>query len=374
MLKHNAKNERIKRLYLTFLREAKQQSEPTLDAVAASLAKFETYTRFRDFKSFHHQQAVAFKRQLSQEKSLTTGKPLSKATQYSTLSNLKRFFQWLASQPGYKSSIQYQDAEYFNLSEKDSRVATARRQSPSPTLDQIKHAISHMPTSTDMERRDRALMAFILLTGARDSAAASFRLKHIDLEAGCVHQDAREVKTKFSKTFTTFFFPVGDEIREIVAGWISYLQQELLWGPDDPLFPKTKIEVGESRRFEAVGLERSHWSNATPIRKAFRQAFEAVDLPYFNPHSFRSTLSTLGERLCKTPEEFKGWSQNLGHEGVLTTFYSYGTVATSRQAEILRTLAQTAESGPEREIASTLEKLLRQIQDPTVKEALRGVQ
>jgi len=32
------------------------------------------------------------------------------------------------------------------------------------------------------------------------------------------------VKTKFSKTFTTYFFPVGDEIREIVADWVTYLE------------------------------------------------------------------------------------------------------------------------------------------------------
>src|ERR1022692_3763953 len=45
---------------------------------------------------------------------------------------------------------------------------------------------------------------------ARDSAIASMKLKHVDLVANRVDQDAREVKTKFSKTFSTFFFPVGD--------------------------------------------------------------------------------------------------------------------------------------------------------------------
>lgn len=50
-----------------------------------------------------------------------------------------------------------------------------------------------------------------------DSAIASMKLKHINLAAGCVEQDAREVQTKFSKTFTTYFFLVGDEIRQIMA-------------------------------------------------------------------------------------------------------------------------------------------------------------
>ena len=82
----------------------------------------------------------------------------------------------------------------------------------------MKHVILTMPTQTEIERRNRALVAFALLTGARDSAIASMKLKHVDLIEGCVHQDAREVKTKFSKTFTTYYFPVGEEVRQIVDG------------------------------------------------------------------------------------------------------------------------------------------------------------
>ena len=56
------------------------------------------------------------------------------------------------------------------------------------------------------------------------------KLKHVDLIANRVDQDAREVKTKFSKTFNTFFFPVGDEIRTIVAEWVSYLREDKAMG------------------------------------------------------------------------------------------------------------------------------------------------
>lgn len=189
-----------------------------------------------------------------------------------------------------------------------------------------------------MWRRNRALVAFTLLTGARDSAIASMKLKHIDLIENCVHQDARKVKTKFSKTFTTFFLPVGEESREIVAEWVRYLREVKLWGNDDPLFPATRIALGTTRQFEAAGLERSHWSTATPIRAIFREAFERAGLPYFHPHSLRKTLARLGEQVCQSPEEFKAWSQNLGHEKVLTAFTSYGLVACDRQGEILRGL------------------------------------
>src|SRR6476469_6872498 len=95
------------------------------------------------------------------------------------------------------------------------------------------------------------------------------------------------------------------------------------------------------RRRSAVrsgGLDRKHWSTAGPIRKIFREAFALSRLPYFNPHSFRKTLALLGGKLCRSPEEYKAWSQSFGHEHVLTTFCSYGDVTGYRQLEIMRSL------------------------------------
>ena len=125
MRKHNAENERVKRKYVVFQRDARGQSEATIDSIAKSLARFEEYTNWRDFKRFHFEQAVGFKRQLNAMANLRTGKPLSKSTVNSTLNQIKRFFQWLSQQSGYKSRIEYSDAEYFNLTEKDARAAAA---------------------------------------------------------------------------------------------------------------------------------------------------------------------------------------------------------------------------------------------------------
>src|ERR1035437_1255086 len=370
MTKHNAGNERIKRKYFAYVKEAKRHSGPTVDASAKALNRFEVYTRHRDFKTFHVDQAVAFKKHLAEQKGQQSGEKLSKATLYATLTQLKRFFQWLAWQPGYKSRFQYSDADYFNLSDKDTRIATAQREQKVPTLEQIKHVINTMPASTDIELRNRALIAFTLLTGARDSAIASMKPKHVDLIANSVNQDAREVQTKFSKTFKTFFFPVGDEIRGIVAEWVSYLRQDKLWGNDDPLFPATRIALGATRQFEVSGLDRNHWSSTTPIRTIFREAFVRAGLPYFNPHSFRNTLVRLGQDVCKTPEEFKAWSQNLGHEQVLTTFLSYGEVGCDRQGQIIRGLA-TPQKAVQTDADQIAEAVFRRFQDSGVDSSAR---
>ncbi len=345
MLKHNPGNERIKRIYFIYLKEAKRQSEQSVDAVAKALARFEEYTHFKGFKAFHHQQAIAFKNHLAKQKGQRSGELLSKATLHSTLSALQRFFFWLAGQPGYKSQFTYSDADFFNISGNDVRIATAQREQRSPTMEQVKHVIATMPRATEIERRNRALLAFTLLTGARVSAMASMKLQHIDLAQDCVHQDARQVKTKFRKTFTTFFLPVGDEVREIVEEWVQYLQKEKLWGNDDPLFPATRVIVGAAQQFESAGLDRKHWRGTSAICKIFREAFEGAGLKYYHPHSFRHTLVRLGETTCKTPEEFMAWAQNIGHDGVLTAFFSYGEVACQRQGEIIRGLATPQQAG-----------------------------
>lgn len=105
MAKHNAANERIKREYLHYLREAKRRNEASLDAVAKALARFEESTGWKDFAKFHREQAVAFKRKLDDALAVRTGERLSRATIHSTLSALRQFFLWLAGQPGCRAAI-----------------------------------------------------------------------------------------------------------------------------------------------------------------------------------------------------------------------------------------------------------------------------
>jgi len=68
MTGYNAANERMKRQYFAYLAEAQGHSEPSIDAVAKAIARFEAYTRYKDFKTFHIEQAKAFKRDLADQR------------------------------------------------------------------------------------------------------------------------------------------------------------------------------------------------------------------------------------------------------------------------------------------------------------------
>jgi integrase len=362
MTKRNAENERIKRRYLVYLKDAKGRDTASIDAAASAIERFEDYGKRRDFRSFHIEQARGFKAQLTAATNARTGKPLSASTIHATLAALKAFIVWLADQPNYASRIKYADAEYFNPSDNLSRIATARRFKSCPTLAQVRLMISAMPNKRDIDHRNRALIAFAILSGARDRAVISFRLKHIDIERGLIEQDSREVWTKRAKTFTTWFFPVGEDIRRIVIDWVEFLRKEKGFGPEDPLFPKTRVATGENYEFRAVTLDNAPWANANPVREVFREACTRAGLPYFNPHLVRDTLVQLAYELKLDAEAFKAWSQNLGHENCLTTFSSYGTLTPSRQAEIIRRLGErtsaasvTANAAMLRQLADRME-------------------
>ena len=206
MRKFNAANERVKRRYVDYLREAKGQDEATVDKTRAALVKFEESTKFRPFKSFHIDQARQFKDALGRTKN-SKGKPLALTTIDATLRLVKGFFHWLAGQQGFKKVLSYADVEYFNNNRKDARAAHTQRSVNFPSKQAYYHAFQAMPNLTEIEQRDKAILAFLILTGARVGVVSSLRLKHINLVDGFVNQDGREVRTKAGKTCLLYTSP-----------------------------------------------------------------------------------------------------------------------------------------------------------------------
>lgn len=336
--KVNEENERIKRAYFSYLREAKRADMTTVDKAADAILRFEKSTGYKSFKRFNRDQVAVFKSKLNTEKSAATGMPLSKATISSILRANKAYVTWLAGEPGYKSRIKYSDADYFNQNAKDARVAHAQRPKSYPTLAQCRHAFDQMPETTQIEKRNKAVFAFLMITAARDGAIASLRLHRIDLVEGCVYQDARDVNTKGSKTFTTYFMPVDLVYRECFEGWVRYLREDLLFGHDDALFPPPEMGRKDGV-FAVVGLSRKTYANAGPIREAIKVAFTRAGLQPFAPHSFRNTIVAWGEKTYLSREAFKAFSQNIGHSHVVTTVSAYMHVPEERRAELIREAA-----------------------------------
>jgi len=109
--KRQPENEKAKRNYLQFLRDAKGRDETSIDQVVKAIERFDDYNRRRDFGKFHIQQARGFKAHLTAQRNIRTGEPLSASTVVSTLGMLKAFFIWLSGEAGYPR-VKQADAEY----------------------------------------------------------------------------------------------------------------------------------------------------------------------------------------------------------------------------------------------------------------------
>jgi len=160
---------------------------------------------------------------------------------------VKGFFQWLAWQQGFKKVLSHGDAEYFNNNGKDARAAHTKLARPFPSIKAAYHAFQAMSEATELQHWDKAIFAFLLLTEARVSAAATLKIKHTNLADATVFQNGREVDTKNSKVFTTTFFPVDSSYLECFTSWVNHLTANRLFGAEDALFPKPWRELMDGK-------------------------------------------------------------------------------------------------------------------------------
>ena len=332
-MKLNPKNERTKRAYRIFLKEADGKAETTIEQIMKAIERYEAFTSKVDFATFDQRKAVRFKDQMAAQE-------LAKATILSTVKALKRFFGWLSHQSGYRSRIRRTDIEYLNLADRDIRAAKAPADRPFPSLDQVCKAFAGMPAKTAIDQRNRAVFALLGLTGIRDGALITLKLKHFNVSEMRILQNPNEVATKNAKRIDTFLIDLAPGLKDTLIKWKRHLVEAELFASSDPLFPKTMIGHDQNACFVADGFIREHWASAQSVRDIVKSAFEAVGLPYFQPHTFRHMLVEQAYRHCRTPEQFKAWSQNFGHEDVLTTLRSYGKIDLQRQRQILQGIGQ----------------------------------
>jgi integrase len=365
----NADNVRLVRRYLKRLRDVEGLCEKSIDNAARIIAEFEAFTGGRGFKCFRGEDAKRFEKKLFEKGGRRAAELSSRSTVHTKLQTMRKFFRWVREQPGYKR-ISVDDVAHFGLSLRDARIATARREQPTPSLAQVLRVLRAMPAGTDIEKRDRALMACMAMTGIRVGAVISLRLRHIRADRLGIDQDARDMNVKFAKSFTSIFFPIAPDVLAMLTDYVDYVRDELGWSPDHPLFPRKRQDGGS---FAVDGLDDVAWKTAGPVWDLFRASFAAAGVPYYTPHSLRRTLTLAVLRVAQDPEMIKILSQNLGHEGILVTLASYGHVPLQRQAERIGALELTPDDRSEAEALADLQralavpaiaKLIKKIQDP----------
>ena len=129
-----------------------------------------------------------FKEALAETTS-ASGKPLSVSTKSTHMRHVRQFFRWLADKPGYKSRIGWSDANYHRLSRTEERVASEHRDPVYPLPEHALKSFRVMPADSELQRRDKAMFAFFMMTGARVKATSTLKLKRIaSRKCGAMHE------------------------------------------------------------------------------------------------------------------------------------------------------------------------------------------
>ncbi|MDZ4724429.1 MAG: site-specific integrase [candidate division Zixibacteria bacterium] len=334
-MKPNYENEKLKRRYRTHLVGAQGMSAGTVLTVIRALKHYEQLFEGEDYSYFNQRRAMDVKKHL--EKQAWETKSLSGNTAYHTLRILKRFFSWLAEQPGFKKKISLDAVSYLSLDLRKTQEVLNPVDRPFPSLEYVLKLVHSIIGDTEIARRDRAIIAFLLLSGMRFSALISLPMGCFDPHSLRIDQDPRRgVKTKFGKAIPSKLMVFDERMLLPILDWYRYLLSERLFPNTAPLFPKTLIEQAENvLSFAQVGVSDQFWKSGSGLREILQKRSQEAGLDYFNPHSFRHAAVHLAMERCQTPEEFKAVSQNLGHSKPMTTLMNYGTLPNDRMRTVL---------------------------------------
>ena len=328
-------NVRAKRRFLTWLKEAEGHCDSTVLNVEKSINLYEEFTKGANFKAFNPDKAKAFKDWLIKRQ--FRGKLIAITTYYSYVKNLRKFFLWLSGQTGYKNKIRPDMVGYLKVTDKEERIATQATIRNYPPIEYVIKLANSILGDSEIDKRDRALIAFTLLSGMRDKAIVTLPLMCFDEVAFKIDQNPRQgVDTKYSKYIPSNIYKFDDKLLGYVTEWVKYLKSKS-FGSQAPLFPRSKKEQGrDNLSFEkSLKVEPIFWQSAGRMREIFKTRAKEAGLPYYAPHTFRHLAVNLALKHCKTGEEIKAVSQNFGHEHVATTLSSYGNYTPDRLSEII---------------------------------------
>jgi integrase len=318
---------------------ARRHDAKTVDAHLISIRDFERYVSGRSFADIKDRHADGWRAALiGKTKVMGSEGGLSRSTVRHRASHLRAFFGWLAKQNGFKHLASV--SGYFALPR--GLVATKDHLGPRayPTLAEAIRMVDGLPQSRLINRRDRAILVIDFMSGLRESALISLRVRHVVVLRKQVFHDGEALRAKNGKSFVVDCFPRTEAFQAVFCAWHDEVRA-LGLRADDALFPDSlvlsRLLAMTTADCPAIPPMRS----ASTVDAIFRRASANVGQCY-TPHSARHMLANLGDQLCRTSERRKAWSLNLGHESEAITWQHYGRISAERKAKIFADFANSA--------------------------------
>jgi integrase len=314
----------------------------TIDAHLRSIRVFEEFHKGKLFEKLTPSDVAQFRDHLKTLASADDETRLNISTIKHRASHLKLFFEWLLKQPNAKK-LNKALPIHLNLPKKFHPNDNERDETWSvPTIGQVTETLEELPTTTLLQRRNRAMIAVAFLGALRVGTTTTLMVKHLDIANQQIIQSGVESDTKNGKSLIINWFPVPPLFSTVAREWLSELKV-LGFREDDPLFPSnTDLKKPPKDGHSRVDPMKT----ISAIETAFKTACMLIGQK-FNPHMAKQCIGQMKYDLCKDARERKAWSLNMGHKSEAVTDFYYGDVPANDRRAIFRDFLNIRPNTPE---------------------------
>lgn len=320
--KASNQNQKLTFDYCLYLKNALGRKNATIKKFEYAISLWLKFTKNKDFKLCANQKIYLDFKEALREGSIN-GKDISPGSISQILYNLKNFMTWLSQKQGYKSVVKISDIEYLNPSQEEKHYKEWANNVDYPTKEQVEFLCKSIKIENDIDLRDRALIAFMLLSAIRIDALVSLKILSYRQKDKMIDQNPKDkIRVKFSKRITTYLFKFDDTLFKYFDDYYSFLINKG-HSKKSALFPKAKINMNGSSFCKSTSLSEEHLS-ASRVREIIRERCKEANLQYFIPHSFRHAAIAQAFENCSDAQEIKAISQNVGHSSITHVMNIYG--------------------------------------------------
>ena len=264
-----------------------------------------------------------------------------------TLATARLFFTWLSdNEAGYKHIKQA-----WIKTIKVKRLSDTPKNREYVTLEEILLIASRSVHSVQ-ERRARAALVFLYLSGIRIGAFVSLPIEAVDIPNRHVLQYPElGVRTKNRKSSKTFLLDIP-ELLKIVQEWDNEVRAIIL---DNGFWfaPLSNVTGQIDAGIVEVGKHRINLA-----RRNFKSWLEQEKLTYHSPHKFRHGNIHYGLEHSENIADFKAVSLNAMHSSMEITDAFYSVLQDDEVKNRISGLNKNSKSQDKRDVIKVLEDLL----------------
>jgi site-specific recombinase XerD len=360
----NRRNYLDTRQWLQYLRDVNQLSEKTCAKYRGSIRHLLEWADDTPFPKAHKIRPIypVYLRDVPVVRNYkATGRTLSKSTQELMCMSARNFFTWARQHLRHYSTVDPRWIETLVPGRQPETVQERELYTLADVLAMTRPA----PTDVLKQKRDKATVALMFLSGIRVGALVTLPIQAVDLPGLAIKQwPELGVATKNGKAATTYLLDIP-ELLDVVREWDKLVRAEL--PATAPWF--TPLVYNYSG--DEVVLDRLasiHERRRGVVAEGLKELCAAARIAYLSPHKLRHGHAVYALKRARTIGELKAVSQNLMHSDLTVTNGVYGVLTDSDVQHTIASLGQLAlpeAEGDQDALVAMLETLLSQLKRGT---------